>query len=460
MSNVPRIESPAPDWPTVTLGDICRIEIGVTPARNAPVFWAEGDVGHYWAAISDLKSKYLTHTAERISDAGVRFSNAKPVPKGTVLMSFKLTLGRTAITARDLYTNEAIAAFYPRWDDLSPQWLYYALPRIAQGGFADQAVKGQTLNKKKLSSLTLQLPTIEEQQRIAEILDTIDAAIEKTEALIAKLSGMRAGLLHDLLTRGLDEQGRLRDPMARPEEFRDTPIGRFPITWELVAVEDAGEVRLGRQRSPRHQTGQFTTPYLRVANVLDGWIDYSDVLLMDFTPKERETYSLQYGDILLNEGQSLELVGRSAIFTGISDAYCFQNTLVRFRSNGTTIPSYCRMVFKFFLDTGRFAKVAKQTTSVAHLGADRFAKMAFLRPTLEEQRRIANCSEIEDARVRAEQATRNKLRQLRRGLMDDVLTGRVRAGTAVDPLGCANEDRGGNDRKQRRSPVPCGTSPS
>ena len=72
-------------------------------------------------------------------------------------------------------------------------------------------------------------------------------------------------------------------------------------------------------------------PYLRVANVFDGWIDYSDVLEMDFTPTERETFSLLPNDLLLNEGQSLELVGRSSMYLGKPNRYCFQNTLVRFR---------------------------------------------------------------------------------------------------------------------------------
>jgi type I restriction enzyme S subunit len=167
-------------------------------------------------------------------------------------------------------------------------------------------------------------------------------------------------------------------------------------------------------------------PYLRVANVFDGWIDYSDIVKMNFAPAEQEIFGLLPGDILLNEGQSLELVGRSAIYDGSAGKYCFQNTLVRFRCFQNSIPEFCQAVFKYWLDTRRFTLVAKQTTSVAHLGADRFAKMPFARPEKSEQERIASCLATASARIEAEQLRRAKLHFLKRGLAHDLLTGRVR----------------------------------
>ena len=76
--------------------------------------------------------------------------------------------------------------------------------------------------------------TLPEQTRIAAMLDTVDEAIAKTEAVIAKLKQVRAGLLHDLLTRGLDENGQLRDPVAHPEQFQDSPLGRIPKEWKVL----------------------------------------------------------------------------------------------------------------------------------------------------------------------------------------------------------------------------------
>jgi type I restriction enzyme S subunit len=279
----------------------------------------------------------------------------------------------------------------------------------------------------RIKDFPVYMPSTQDEQRhIANILDTVDDAIRLTDALIAKHKQMKAGLLHHLLTRGIDKNGKLRDPLRLPEQFKDSPLGLIPKKWDVVRVEEAGNVQLGRQRSPKYQTGRFFAPYLRVANVFDGFIDYSDVLEMDFTPQERDIYGLLPGDILLNEGQSIELVGRSAIYEGLPNAYCFQNTLIRFRCNQTALPAYCRAVFKYWLDTGRFIPVAKQTTSVAHLGADRFAKMLFSRPEPIEQRDIAQRLDAQDTCIRLESKKRDKLIQLKRGLMRDLLTGRVR----------------------------------
>jgi type I restriction enzyme S subunit len=90
---------------------------------------------------------------------------------------------------------------------------------------------------KVLLETKVRIPGISEQSRIAAVLDTVDEAIAKMEALIAKLKQVRAGLLHDLLTRGLDKHGQLRDPTAHPEQFQDSPLGRIPLEWEVQSLE-------------------------------------------------------------------------------------------------------------------------------------------------------------------------------------------------------------------------------
>lgn len=163
-------------WREAKLGDHCRIEIGGTPSRDKPQFWSNEDAGHPWVSIADLKSPSVDRTKEFISDLGVANSNVKPVPRGTVMMSFKLTIGRTAVAGRDLYTNEAIAAFFPD-RDIDNEFLFYALPHAAGRAETDQAIKGATLNKAKLRDLTTVLPPLDEQRRIAEVLRSVEEAI-------------------------------------------------------------------------------------------------------------------------------------------------------------------------------------------------------------------------------------------------------------------------------------------
>lgn len=129
-------------------------------------------------------------------------------------------------------------------------------------------------------------------------------------------------------------------------------------------------------------------PYLRVANVYEARIDTRDVLEMNFTPAEFERYKLKPGDVLLNEGQSRELVGRPAIYRDEVPGACFQNTLVRFSAADWVVPEFALIVFRHYLHNGVFQSIASWTTNIAHLGAGRFSELDFPVAPVSEQRRI------------------------------------------------------------------------
>ena len=206
--------------------------------------------------------------------------------------------------------------------------------------------------------------------------------------------------------------------------YVDTDLGVLPADWKVVSVADAGEVVGGRQRSPRAQG--TPTKYLRVANVFDGYIDTFDVLEMPFTSVEKVRFRLRVGDILLNEGQSLELVGRSAMFRGSPEDCCFQNTLVRFRVGGQNVPQYLQSVFQRYLHTGVFSTIALQTTSIAHLGTTRFAALLVPLPPTEEQKAIAGALGDIDALIESLEQLLVKKRQIKQGAMQELLTGQRR----------------------------------
>jgi type I restriction enzyme S subunit len=151
---------------------------------------------------------------------------------------------------------------------------------------------------------------------------------------------------------------------------------------------EAGEVQLGRQRAPQHHAGKNMRPYLRVANVLEDALDLSDVKSMNFTPKEFETFALQGGDILLNEGQTPDLLGRPAIYNGEIEGCCFQKTLLRFRCQKGVLPQFALIVFRHFMRSGRFKREARITTNIAHLTQVRFVVMEFPVPPTAEQAEI------------------------------------------------------------------------
>ena len=185
------------EWIRLSLAEVAELRFGKTPSRSEARFW-DPSGGHPWATIADLRTDPVLETAEAVSDAGLPFAG-RPVSAGSTMMSFKLTVGRVARAGTELLTNEAIVSVHGLEGIAEDGWLYHALPGIAEGGVADTAVKGLTLNKAKLEKLMVHLPPLEEQRRIAEILDTIDEAIQATERIIAKLWSERVGAVEEQL---------------------------------------------------------------------------------------------------------------------------------------------------------------------------------------------------------------------------------------------------------------------
>lgn len=194
------------EWTISTLKDIALLRFGKTPPRSEARFW-NPPVGYPWATIADMRTDPILDTAETVSEAGRPFAG-RSVPAGSILLSFKLTVGRVARAGTELLTNEAIVSVHGLEGKADDRWLYHALPGIVRRGVVDTAVKGSTLNKKKLEELEVRLPPLEEQRRISAILDTTDEAIHVDYRRLDKLRLLRVGLAADLLS------GRVRTAAA------------------------------------------------------------------------------------------------------------------------------------------------------------------------------------------------------------------------------------------------------
>ncbi|CAM5557644.1 hypothetical protein FALB51S_00142 [Frigidibacter albus] len=196
---------------------------------------------------------------------------------------------------------------------------------------------------------------------------------------------------------------------------------KFP----MKQIAATGDVRGGRQRSP-HMTEGRVVPYLRVANVFDGFIDFSDVNEMAFKPNEIESFRLKAEDILLNEGQSVELVGRCAMFVDGPEDCCFQNTLIRYRAGPDTNADFALQLFRYCQAIGVFSRIAVKTNSIAHLGLSRFAELELPFPPLPEQRKIAEILRTWDEAIEKLTALRSANLSRRVWMRSHLFTGRTR----------------------------------
>ena len=190
------------EWKTVKFEDVLKIEIGGTPSRAKPEYWDEQKVtNNRWLSIANLQGSRIFDTSEYISDLGVSNSNVALIPRGTIVMSFKLTIGRRAILMNDCYTNEAICALIIKDRAVvSNDFLYQAIELVDFESEIDQAIKGKTLNKEKLKRLKLLLPNIEEQHKIASTLSVADAEIATIQNQLDNLKLQKKALMQQLLT--------------------------------------------------------------------------------------------------------------------------------------------------------------------------------------------------------------------------------------------------------------------
>ena len=170
----------------VKLGEVCEIRIGKTPNRSQTLYWG-GD--YPWLSISDMKGKILCTTKEKITQEAVEKEKMQIVSKGTVVMSFKLSIGKVGILAENMYTNEAIANFVVKNNKmLFNEYLYYALQGMNFDSLTDRAVMGKTLNKAKLNNLSIVYNEPFMQQLIVLRLDGVNKLIESRKQQLSELS--------------------------------------------------------------------------------------------------------------------------------------------------------------------------------------------------------------------------------------------------------------------------------
>ncbi|EAJ7112095.1 hypothetical protein YZ61_07355, partial [Campylobacter upsaliensis] len=164
-------------WAWVKLGDICEIRLGKTPPRDTKIYWNSND--YQWVSIADMgESKILTQTKEHISQAGREKCFGDFIfKKGTLLLSFKLTIGKVAFLGFDGFHNEGIASVLPLLhaenEQIFKEFLFHFLPPLTQLCESTGAIKGETLNKQKLNNLSIPLPPLCEQQEIVKKLDLL-----------------------------------------------------------------------------------------------------------------------------------------------------------------------------------------------------------------------------------------------------------------------------------------------
>ena len=268
------------DWEIKKLGEVCEINIGRTPERGNFKMWdKEKKTDNVWLSIADLNNTekgYISDSTEYVSDNAV--PKMKLVKANTLLMSFKLTIGRCAITKRDLFTNEAIAALPILDKNLDLFFLKYYLENFdwAKLTEGDVKVKGKTLNKEKLKEVPITLPPLEEQKRIVKILDEKFAMLETVKANAKANLQNAKDLFQSQLTK----------------VFSNT-------TWEMQKLSEITEVKDGTHDSPSYYSEGI--PFVTQKNITPSGFDLTNTKRISLQDHEKfyKRSNVEYGDIII-----------------------------------------------------------------------------------------------------------------------------------------------------------------
>jgi type I restriction enzyme S subunit len=376
------------DPSAIELGTVADVVCGGTPSTSNAAYWG-GDI--VWVTPSDLtalEDRQVISSARRITELGLTKSSARLVPAGSVLVTSRATIGVAAIARCELALNQGVTALVPQ-DGISTEWLYYWV-KANRDEFESRG-SGTTfpeISRTKTRSIPIRVPAPDEQRRVADLLSAVDETIS--------------------MARRYEHALRRAAIALRATAFAE-------VGAETVRLDEAVQVTMGRQRSPKHQTGDHIVPYLRAANVKDGYLELGDVLAMNFTPAEQAKFALQPGDVLVTEGcGSRAQIGASAQWHGElgEQVVCFQNTVLRLRAvPGTTIADFVYQWARWAFEQDVFADVSSGT-SIFHIGAERAAAMGFPAAASGVQATVVETLTTADKAVELAAAQRQSYEQL------------------------------------------------
>jgi len=278
------------------------------------------------------------------------------------------------------------------------------------------ARQGKKIDEEILLNHSVSLPPLHEQQKIAEILETVDRAIEKTDKIIEKYKRIKQGLMQDLLTKGIDENGKIRS--EKTHKFKNSPLGRIPEEWEVVRLGEITSLRRSKCLPPLNEK------YIGLEN-----IEKETGSINGFIPSEEIkgiSNEFRKGDVLFGK---LRPNLRKFYFADF-DGFCSTEIFVIVSDSNIINQSFLYLV----IQSEKFLRLAESKvfgTKMPRTSWNILEKYEFSLPPLPEQQRIAEILSQIDNTIEKEEAYKQKLDRIKKGLMEDLLTGRVRVNKLI-----------------------------
>jgi type I restriction enzyme S subunit len=372
---------------------------------------------------------------DRISESEFRdLTRSFQLEQGDLLLTIVGSIGRRAVYAGERVTfQRSVAYIRPDRHKLESRFLFHWM---GHPEFTNELIRRSNATAQaglylgELAKVSIPIPSSMEQRCIAQILDTLDTAIHETEALIAKLKAVKQGLLHDLLTRGIDANGELRPPQAEaPQLYKESALGWIPKEWDFSPL-------VSKIDFPAGQVDPRLAPYRDWVLVAPDHIESgTGRLLTTATADEQQAISGKYvfeaGDVIYSKIRPYLRKATLASNSGLCSADMYP---LRPKAG---IESRYLLAVVLGDQFSRFSESVSMRSGFPKINRSEMAEFSIGWPCPEEQVRIAQLLCESDSTQRIEEHQRDKLELLKSGLMDDLLTGHVRVTpllNSADPL--------------------------
>jgi len=410
------------EWKTEILDKLCvHIQSGGTPKSDNEEYYI-GEIP--FVTIEDITSsnKYLLKTKKHISEEGLKNSAAWLVPKHSLMYSIYATLGSTLISKIEAATNQAILNLIVNTKKIDVEYLYYFLTFFKNQIYKYSAQTTQSnLNAAIVKAFEINFPEDKpEQTRIAEILSTADEAIAHTEALIAKYQRIKTGLMQDLLTKGIDENGNIRSKATHKFVVKNGI--EVPEEWE---VDTLGTLIKAVDAHPSHRTPpsiENGAPYLGISDIDDeGNVDLKKCRKVSYSvlAEHNNRYQLRDGDIIFGK---IGTIGEPKRLKAWSSVTISANVIL--------IQPYDTSDFIFWVLNSEYinnqVKNTIHSTSQPAFGMEKVRALTILIPPQKERETIQVILNQNESNILSTKRHLSKLRSLKTGLMQDLLSGKVR----------------------------------
>ena len=411
-------------WQEKKLADVCDIVNGSTPKRTVSEYWENGNIP--WFTVDDIRSngRIINKTNQSITDKALKGTSVKLLPEDSVLLCCTASLGEVALAKIPLTTNQQFNGLVSKdKTNLFPYYLFYSAQKFGENL---KSKSGKTtinfLSVGSLSEEKVLVPPIKEQQKIAEILGAVDEDIEKTGQVIEKTEELRRGLIQQLLTRGIGHT-----------KFKETKIGQIPEGWRVASLQTMLDEGLivshldGNHGELYPKSNEFVdtgVPYISANCIEDGNVNLKKA---KYLSPERASKFIKgvalSGDVLFAHNAT---VGPVAILDTEERNVILSTTLTYYRCNeNKLVPAYLRYFMESPLFSDQYKKVMAQTTR-NQVPITMQRTFLHVLPEYKEQKEIAEILSAVDEKIWVNKKLKEKLTLLKKGLMQDLLSGKVR----------------------------------